>query len=81
MMSILFIVCYAWILWFLNQTNVVSEQQAKQSVTYEKLEPIPDQTRGAFEQLKPAFKGFWDKSTEAIKESKEEERDHEIIQK
>lgn len=76
MMSLLFIVCYSGILWFLSQTRIISEKQAEQSVTYEILEPIPNATRGAFTQLKPAFKGFWDKSTEAIRESKDDELDN-----
>ena len=70
MMALLCIVCYSGILWFLNQTKIISPMQAEQSVTYEMLEPIPNQARGVFTQLKPAFKGFWDKSTEAIRDSK-----------
>lgn len=81
LMSLLFIVCYAWILWFLKETSIITEQQAEQSITYVKLEPIPDQTRDAFRQLKPAFEGFWEKSTEAIQESKAQNTDNEIIQK
>jgi membrane protein required for colicin V production len=81
MMSLLFVLCYSWILWFLNETSIITEQQASQSITYERLEPIPNQTRDAFKQLKPAFEGFWEKSTEAIRESKEQETDNEIIQK
>jgi membrane protein required for colicin V production len=81
MMAVLFLVCYSWILWFLNQTSIISEQQHNQSITYERLEPIPNQTREAFKQLKPAFEGFWEKSTEAINESKEQATDNETIQK
>jgi len=73
-MSLLLIVCYSGILWFLNQTNIISTKQSEQSVTYEILEPIPNQAQGVFTQLKPAFKGFWDKSTEAIRESKNDEK-------
>ncbi|WP_235296699.1 CvpA family protein [Portibacter marinus] len=74
---------YGYILWFLNQTNVLNEKQKEQSISYIYLEPIPRTMKGAFEQLKPAFKGFWEKSTEAINESKniEDPPDNEIIQK
>ena len=82
-MAMLFIVCYSGVLWFLNQTKIISEPQTEKSITYEYLEPIPNQARGAFSQLKPAFRGFWDKSTEAINQSKntEEIETNEVIQK
>ena len=66
MMALLFVVSYSAILWFLSQTDMLSNQQKEQSVTYEQLEPIPNKARGAIEQLKPAFKGFWEKSMEAF---------------
>ena len=68
MMTIIFIVSYASLLWFLNQTKLISESQKTQSVSYEILEPIPAKARGVANQLKPAFKGFWDKSMEAMEE-------------
>ncbi len=72
MMAMLFVVSYSAILWFLNQTNTLSETQKEKSFTYEQLEPIPEQARGAISSLKPAFKGFWEKSREAFDESKQE---------
>ncbi len=69
MMSILFVISFSFIVGFLNQTKLLSEPQKLQSLMFERLEPIPLQAKGAIEQLKPAFKGFWDKSREAINES------------
>lgn len=82
-MALVLVFFYAGILWFLNQTNIISEKQKDQSISYYKLEPVPEAMRGAFEQLKPAFKGFWEKSTEAIRESNNqiEPTNDETIQK
>lgn len=72
MMTMIFIICYASLVWFLNQTNLISESQRTQSVSYAVLEPIPAKARGAVNQLKPAFKGFWDKSMEAMEKPNDE---------
>ena len=81
--SMVMIFLYAGILWFINRTNLISEEQKQQSITYYHLEPVPQTLRGAFEQIRPAFKGFWEKSTEAINESnnKQDSPANETIQK
>ena len=69
LMAILFVISYSAILWFLNESNLLSEEQKEQSITYEQLEPIPAQARGTIAKLKPAFQSFWEKSTNAINDS------------
>ncbi len=66
MMTMIFVVSYSALVWFLDQTKLISEAQKEQSVSYELLKPIPTMARGAAEQIKPAFRGFYEKSLEAI---------------
>ena len=70
MMAMLFVISYSTILWFLDQSKLLSENQKLGSLSYEHIEPIPEEARDAMEQLKPAFKGFWEKSREAFENQK-----------
>lgn len=69
MMSLLFVVIYSVIIWFLNEAKTINQNTKDQSITYTYLEPIPASARNSIQSLKPAFKGFWEKSMEAFDES------------
>lgn len=72
--SLLFVICFSSLLWFLNKSDLISDEAKESSFTYEQLEPVPMMAQGAIQSMKPLFKGFWDKTTEtfdAIKERNE----------
>ena len=82
-MSLGMVFMFSGILWFLDQTKVLAPRQKEQSVSYPRLAPLPEAMRGTFDQLRPAFKGYWDKSREAMQDSNtsEEATTNENIEK
>ena len=54
-------VMFASILWFLDRTELVPDNQKTQSRSYVYLQKVPEYGQAAFESVKPVFKGFWDK--------------------
>jgi uncharacterized membrane protein required for colicin V production len=52
---------YATIVWSINQSNALPEQQKEKSHTYVYLELVPRYGAAVFNSVKPVFKGFWDK--------------------
>ena len=62
----LFLVCYAYILFFLSESRLLSENAKQSSVTYEYLEVLPEKSRALIGKIKPAFKEFWNKTIETM---------------
>jgi len=58
-------------IWLLTTINVLNEGIRNTSITYSLLEPLPEKGRNVFKSLKPMFKGFWDKTLEAMDAIKE----------
>jgi len=52
--------------WLLTAINVLSPEVRQSSLTYSLLEPLPAKGKRIFEAMKPLFKGFWDKTLEAM---------------
>jgi membrane protein required for colicin V production len=52
--------------WLLTTINVLSPEVRQASITYPALEPLPEKGKAVFASLKPVFKGFWDKTLEAM---------------
>ncbi len=63
--------------WLLNSLNVINPQTKSASLTYSLLEPLPEKGKAVFSALKPVFKGFWDKTVEAMDGIKGEDKDKE----
>jgi membrane protein required for colicin V production len=53
-------------LWLLSSIHVISPETKAASITYTALEPLPEKGKKVFTALKPVFKGFWDKTLEAM---------------
>lgn len=53
-------------LWLLNNLNMLNPQLQEESITYPLLEPLPEAGQRVFEQLKPIFSEFWDKTVETM---------------
>ena len=64
----LMIVTYSAIIWFLGRTELVTDEQKADSMSYPYLEQIPEYTSTAVEALRPVFKGFMDKVDAVINE-------------
>lgn len=58
-MSAFFILLFSVLVWFGNESRVVTEETKSTSFSYEYLEKIPMAARGVFMTLKPVFKDFW----------------------
>ncbi len=59
--TLLMVVSYAAILWFVNEANMLSEKQKDNSRSYPLLEQVPTRTGVYIEKLKPVFREFWEK--------------------
>jgi len=55
------IVTYSAIIWFMDKTEVISDNQKSESKSYVYLMEVPKYGQAAFESVKPVFKDFWDK--------------------
>ncbi|HPG08083.1 MAG TPA: CvpA family protein [Saprospiraceae bacterium] len=78
LLSLLFMVCFSYVVWFLDRTHLVSDSTKNRSVTYPVLAVMPEQTRLVAEKLKPVFREFWDKTVQiidGIKESSEQKQE------
>ena len=53
-------------LWLINSLNVLNQDTKSASITYPLLEPLPEKGKAVFTAIKPLFKGFWDKTVEAM---------------
>ena len=52
--------------WLLTTINVLSPETRQASLTYSLMEPLPEKGKKVFATMKPLFKGFWDKTLEAM---------------
>ena len=62
------IVVYSAGIWFLSRTDLVSDAQKEQSVSYPYLMQVPEYTENAFESVKPVFREFWNKMESAMEQ-------------
>ncbi|MBK8518476.1 MAG: CvpA family protein [Saprospiraceae bacterium] len=53
-------------LWLINTLSVLNPETKAASITYPMLEPLPEKGKAVFTSIKPLFKGFWDKTVEAM---------------
>ena len=66
----LMFVMYAGIIWFVERTELLTDEQRGQSVSYPYLAEVPKHAQSAFEAVKPVFRGFWEK-LDAVLESED----------
>lgn len=53
-------------IWLVNSLNVLKPEVKAASITYPLMEPLPEKGKAVYTSLKPVFKGFWDKTVEAM---------------
>jgi membrane protein required for colicin V production len=70
-LSLFFIVCFSFIVWFLNQSNFITDETKEKSISYTILEPLPEQSKEVFKSFKPLFQEFWNKTIETMDQLKD----------
>lgn len=63
------------VFWLVNSLNVLNPGTKQASITYPLLEPLPEKGKAVYASLKPIFKGFWDKTVEALDSIKEKDKE------
>ncbi len=63
------------VFWLVNSLNVLNPGTKQASITYPLLEPLPEKGKAVYASLKPIFKGFWDKTVEAMDSIKEKDKE------
>lgn len=62
-------------LWLINTLSVLNPETKAASITYPMLEPLPEKGKAVFTSIKPLFKGFWDKTVDAMDGIKGDKKD------
>ncbi len=70
-MAVFYALCFSMILWLFNHGKLISDEQKEKSVSYELLEPLPEQGKTLFLKLKPVFTDFWNHIVEMTDDIKE----------
>lgn len=71
-MATLFITIFSFLIGLMDKMNLISEDSKESSITYGAIEPLPRAVAYFGNEAKPLFKNFWDRTTEAMEEIKEE---------
>ncbi|MBC7884831.1 MAG: CvpA family protein [Saprospiraceae bacterium] len=66
-------------IWLVNSLQLLNQKTKEASITYVLLEPLPEKGKAVYNSLKPVFKGFWDKTAEAMDSIKSKENTKERI--
>jgi len=74
--AILFAYLLSMAIWLLNTINVLKPETKQASITYSLLEPLPAKGKGIYTSMLPIFKGFWDKTLEAMDKVNGEKKDN-----
>ncbi len=63
-MAAVMVLVYAVLLWFANQSTILTDTAKKESFTYEYLEDYPEMLWAGGKRLRPVFEDFWDSTVE-----------------
>ncbi len=67
----LYTLIYSLLLWFGDQSNIVTPENSKDSLTYQHLKAFPSKMKGVYEFIKPGFQDFWKESVRFIDKMEE----------
>lgn len=70
LMAIFYALILSFVLWFLNESKMVSPEYQEKSKSYQYLEPMPRQSQTILNKFKPVFSGFWEKMVEMTDNAK-----------
>jgi membrane protein required for colicin V production len=57
---------YSLLIWFGDQSHIITAENSKGSMTYEQLRAFPSKMKGVYEYIKPGFQDFWHESVRFI---------------
>lgn len=66
-LTVLMIFVYSIIIWFLDQTQLISDTQRLESRTYDFLTTVPGKMQAFLNEFKPLFEKFWQLVSDVIK--------------
>ncbi len=72
LLASLFILVYSILLWFADQSHLISSQVKQQSKTYEYVREFPGKVRAVYDLLAPDLKRAWEESVDMIDRLKRE---------
>lgn len=64
--SLISLVIFSSIIWFLDQIKVIHPETQKTSLSYPMLKQVPEKSRAVFTKIKPFFSEFWEKTRQAM---------------
>lgn len=71
-LSFVFLVCFSYVIFFLDKTHLITDSTKQKSFTYPVLQVLPSHSKQLMEKVKPFFKEFWDKTVEIVDGIKEQ---------
>ncbi len=71
LLAALYTLIYSLLLWFGDQSHIVTAENSSGSMTYQHLRVFPSKMRGVYEYIKPGFKDFWKESVRLIDQMEE----------
>ena len=79
-MSAVFLLLFSSLIWFMDETRLLTERSKEASITYPLIRPIPQGMAQLGQKVKPFFQSFWNKTADAmdqIRENAEERKANE----
>jgi len=73
--SLLMIVIYSMIIWFIDRTGLLGESEKPTSRSYAFLQEVPARTGKVLDKAKPVFQGFWEKMEKFPGQDEKEEKE------
>ena len=71
-LSLVFLVCFSYVIYFLDRTHLINDATKESSLTYPVLQVLPEKSKNVLEKIKPFFQEFWNKTVEIVDEVKAE---------
>lgn len=71
LLGLLMVLSYSVIIWFLDQTQLISDHQRMTSKTYAFLMDVPSRLQAFLLEFKPLFQDFWDMIEDIINDRSE----------
>ncbi len=66
LLASLYTLVYSLLLWFGDQSHIITPENSKGSMTYTHLRSFPSKMKGVYQYIKPGFQDFWHESVRFI---------------
>jgi membrane protein required for colicin V production len=66
LLASLYTLVYSLLIWFGDQSHIITAENSKGSMTYEQLRAFPSKMKGVYNYVKPGFQDFWHESVRFI---------------